>query len=235
MHSSAKRGIDEVSSRRGGKNAKAARKGSSASASARSKQALSAAFSAEDEKTRTKARLMLFDALSEGSIRGDLLVIANQVEQSVFTVNGGVVCNKYKQKAQAIKTNLTQNKQLRGMVLSGAMLPLHLAAMSSAEMASDDLKKKRNAAAEASLFDVVQSQEFLQLQKQAVEGAQRRKQDLIEKKKEEDEEERRAKEALELEEERRRAAREAEAAAHTKSIVAVGEDDVGCHYLSNAA
>ncbi|KAJ1475785.1 hypothetical protein T484DRAFT_1967421 [Baffinella frigidus] len=108
--------------------------------------------------------------------------------------------------------------------------------MSSAELASEELKNKRDAAAEASKFDVLQTEEFLQLKQQAA-GAQLLKaQGLIDQKKEEDEDERREKEAREREEREeagRQAECEAQAAAHAKSIVAVGEEDEAA-YLKNA-
>ncbi|KAJ1476879.1 hypothetical protein T484DRAFT_1823286 [Baffinella frigidus] len=183
---------------RGGEGAKVARAGSPGSTRAKKATHFKTvaskpvALSAEDKKTRTKGWQVLVDALSVGSSGGHHLVVADQVERSVFT-----------------------------KVLSGAILPLDLAAMSSAEMASEELKQKRDAAAEASKFDVLQTEEFLQLQKQAG-GAQLLKaQGLIDPKKEEDEEERREREAREREE------RE-----EAGSIVSVGEEDEAT-YLKN--
>jgi len=161
-----------------------------------------------------------------------------QVELSVFDVSVAVT-PEYKAKAQALKYNLTRNADLRERVLAGAILPEELAAMSSKDMASDDQKKKREAAAVANLAEIVNNEELQKL-KRAAEGIQLRKTDQgLEaipdggKKKAEDEEKTmREREARDQEEAKWRADREAAAAALAKTIVAVGEEDEKA-YLTN--
>jgi len=219
---------------RGGKGANAARTGSPGTKKATHFKAVASkplALSADDKQTRTKGWHMLADALSAGISGGHHLLLAGQVERSVFAATGGSM-SKFKDRVRALNYNLTHNTHLRDKVLSGAILPLDLAAMTSKEMASEELKNKRDAAAEASKFDVLQTEEFLQLKQQAA-GAQLLKaQGLIDQKKEDDEAERREKEAREQEEAGRQAELDALAAAHAKSIVDVGEEDEQA-YLKN--
>ena len=252
MDEGAKRRFEEVSSPRGGKDAsKVARKGSLGSVSAIYNAAprtpttptygKPGMLSSEETKIREKVKEMLTNTLSAGSSDGDrqqARAIADQVELSVFDVSVAIT-KEYKQKAQALKYNLTRNTDLRERVLSGAILPEDLAAMSSAEMASDDQKKKREAAAVANLAETVNNEELQKL-KRAAEGIQLRKTDQgLEaipdggKKKAEDEEKTmRERDARDREEEKWRADREAAAAALAKTIVAVGEEDEKA-YLTN--
>ncbi|KAJ1496471.1 transcription factor S-II, central domain-containing protein [Baffinella frigidus] len=236
MLAGAKRDMAEAP--RGGKAAKAARAGAPGAASAKAAQHdKPVASSAEDKNTRETVYRMFGDALSVGSSGGIHLVVASELEQSVFAVHKGV-SKDYRQKAKALKFNLTHNTHLRDRVRSGAILPLDLAAMSSAQMANEDLKKKRHAANKLALFDAVQTEEFLEMRKNA-EGAQLLKaQGLVDPKKEDDEAERCEKEERDQEEERLGAEREAVAAAHSKTIVPVAEEDmesyVGRHLTANA-
>jgi len=179
---------------------------------------------------REKVTALLADALSGGSgdaNRQKARAIATEIEQGVFAHEGSVSA-EYKKQFQMLKFNLTKNANLRDDVMTGKTAALKLATMSAADLASEDLKKKRDAAAEASLVETINSKELQQL-KQAAEGINLRKTDQglelmpdIDKKKEEEaDQKRREREQREREEEQSARERAAQEAAHARTIVAV--------------
>eukprot|EP00961_Rhodomonas_salina_P080161 1078035-Rhodomonas_salina.2 len=82
-----------------------------------------------------------------------------QVEASLYDSCKGVN-EQYKKKAQTLKFNLSTNEELREQVVERSILASNLVNMSTADLARQDLKKRRVTAAEESLKEVCSLQPY---------------------------------------------------------------------------
>ena len=96
---------------------------------------------AEDQETRTKIAFNLGEALEDPSPLFDL---ARAVEEALFASKGRDARDpSYRSSARTLAANLRRNGTLRKRVLDGELSPEALCELSPDELATDDMKRKR--------------------------------------------------------------------------------------------
>ena len=96
---------------------------------------------AEDQETRTKIAFNLGEALDDPSPLFDL---ARAVEQALFVRKGSDAKDpSYRSAARTLAANIRRNGPLRRRVLDGELSPEALCELSPDELATDEMKRKR--------------------------------------------------------------------------------------------
>ena len=96
---------------------------------------------AEDQETRTKIAFNLGEALEDPSPLFDL---ARAVEQALFVRKGSDAKDpSYSSAARFLAANIRRNGPLRRRVLDGELSPEALCELSPDELATDEMKRKR--------------------------------------------------------------------------------------------
>jgi len=110
------------------------------------------ASGADSDPTRSKIRSLLVEALSVTKVEDQTSpeLLASDIERNLFELCQSSVTEEYKSKARLLFLNLknTKNPELRESVIKGEILAEVLVKMSSAELASKDLIRQREATAE---------------------------------------------------------------------------------------